>query len=172
MLDSSWRGQVISQTRTAQIIVVAMVGGCLAFAAIAVVIRSGDAAPLDCMPVVTYAALAMAGAAVVARLALGVVLRGAFRKGLIAGEAAEPSIDDLHRLLQWLQVRTIAGGALFEGATFFLLIAFLLEGSPLSVGASAILMLGIAWHFPLPGRTAEWVEHELDLAVQERRLGR
>jgi hypothetical protein len=61
----------------------------------------------------------------------------------------------------------IAGAALFEGAAFFLLVAYLVERSPWSLAAAIVMIIGVALHFPTQQRVADWIERQTSLLQEE-----
>jgi len=157
-----------------------MTAGCVFFLVIVLALAAGAGQPAD-VPVVTYAASAMAAAAVCARLILpGVLVAQARRKmrqgASVTGRASlsTVSIDsadqngDIVKLTQVFATRTITAAALLEGATLLLLIAFMIERSPLSLIFAAMLLLALVALFPTQSRTAAWIEGQQRLLDEER----
>ncbi len=56
------------------------------------------------------------------------------------------------------QTTLIIGAALFEGAAFFNLIAYMIEGQVLSLVVAAILLLFMILLFPTVSRVHDWLE--------------
>lgn len=63
-----------------------------------------------------------------------------------------------------LLVRGILIAAPLEAAALFNLVAYLLEGRALSIGATGVILLALASQFPTPDRASRWIER------QKRRL--
>jgi hypothetical protein len=75
---------------------------------------------------------------------------------------------DARSLLPVYQTKTIISAAMFEGLGFFGTIAYLVEGNPISLGLAVLMILGVAGHFPTPGRIVGWVERQLEAIEVER----
>jgi hypothetical protein len=56
--------------------------------------------------------------------------------------------------------------AIFEGAAFFNLIAYLIEGQPFSPIAAAALLFFMMLQFPTAGRIEDWVERNIQTVDQ------
>jgi hypothetical protein len=57
--------------------------------------------------------------------------------------------------------------ALLEGPTFFFLIAYLLEGLPISLAGAGVLLLGILTLFPTRSGVENWITNQRELTRQE-----
>ncbi|MEX2172502.1 MAG: hypothetical protein WD851_24485 [Pirellulales bacterium] len=163
------REKIATQVRTLQIIVAALVMGCLTFAIVAVVIRSNSdtAADNEAFPVMTAMALAFGTVAIIAQLVIAPLLRRQTRQRL--AQQSEASDADGSLILMGLQTSTIVGAAISEGACFFNLVAYLLEGSPYTLVMAAVLVLTIVLRFPTVGGVTDWLEREIRL-VEEREM--
>ena len=191
MSESSWQDQLPGVVRVMQIIVLALIIGCLTFAVIAIALKTGDvpadgpAAAQAGSPFLTYIALA----AIVPMLIAFIVVRGALSgqtrrvvMGLadkLSGNSSDlrsqellQSSEIVRTLLQAFQSRLIVGAALFEGATFFLLVCYLVEGNPIALGAAFALVVGIALQFPTPSKVAGWIEQQIDAIHHQRQFSR
>jgi hypothetical protein len=82
------------------------------------------------------------------------------------GDAAD---RDARYLLPVYQLKTIMSAAMFEGLGLFATIAYLIERDPISLGIAASMILGVAAHFPTPGRIVAWVIAQLE-AVEVQKL--
>jgi hypothetical protein len=163
--------------RTHQIIIAALTAGCLIFFVIALVV-AGRATPSPKPPIVTYVSLAFAIGAVFVRLILPRVYLSSARRQIrqgtwpaVAAPAAPDATEDdqnASRLLTAICVRLIISAAILEGATFFLLIAYIAEQSPLSLGVAILLIFLMALHFPTSSRLdAQW-QDQIRLFDEER----
>lgn len=166
------REKVVTQVRTLQIIVAALALGCVTFAAIAVVLQSAPepAEGEDVFPVVTSMALAFGGFALVAQAVLGPLLLKQTRQSLVQQEGTSP--DDAMRILNGYQTSTIVAAAFAEGACFFNLVAYMIDGSPYTLAMAGLLVLTILMRFPTENGVVEWLEREMRLVTEEREMGR
>jgi hypothetical protein len=71
---------------------------------------------------------------------------------------------------EWLvvyQARLISLLAILEGNTFSFLIAYLLEGLPISLAGAGVLLLGMLLQFPTRSRVENWIANQRELTRQE-----
>lgn len=178
MLSHDWQEQLTAPTRQLQIVVGALTVGCVTFMAIAIVLQSGAMANPPGVPFISYVALAMSAFAVLARV---VVVPAVVARGCAAIARAESGSTDSTReaadgdvipLVGLYTTKTIIAGALFEGAAFFLLISYLLEGQMLSLVAAIVMIVAVAMHFPTHSRVAGWIESKSERINQQRQFGR
>lgn len=93
------------------------------------------------------------------------------RIGSLSSDVADKPPDpyrDAKYLLTAFRQKTMVSAALFEGCAFFAVIAYLIEGSPLSLGLAALLVLGVAAHFHTQSRAIAWVERQMETVEQEK----
>ena len=83
------------------------------------------------------------------------------RKGHELESDATVRQQDAHQLALLFQTKTLVGCALFEGAAFFALVAFLLEHHIASLVVATVLVMGILSQFPTLGGTIDWIEQRL-----------
>lgn len=170
----SWREELPGRVRGMQIIIAALCLGCIVFLGIAAAIapsmsKNGDS------KLITYVALGFVILAIVPRLVVPAIMVSVGRRK-IAGELqmerdalSDPKRledfenDAARRLLGLLQGKTIISGALIEGSTFFLLIAYMLERSPIALAGAVLMIVVLAMHFPTVDRTTSWIEDQLKL---------
>jgi hypothetical protein len=182
MSDAQKQDQQARVLRTSQIIVAALLLGCVLFLVIALAVANmgaklGPAAAEPEPPLITYVAIGYAVVSVLLLLVVPAVVVSAGRRALTqAGDPSdarrpEPSstTEGLTRL--WL-TKTIITGALIEGSTFFLLVAYLVEQSSLSLVAAMVTIVVLALQVPTSSRMSGWMESQLMLVEQERQLGR
>jgi cell division protein FtsX len=176
MLNHNWQDQLAAPTRKLQIIVGALCAGCVLFMVIAIVnvVQRGAMANAAEMPIISYVALAMCASVVLASVVIvpTIVNHGC---AAIAREqrdstdsASDPAGGDLMPLVKLYTTKTIIGGALFEGATFFLLISYLVEGQAINLIAAMATIVAVALHFPTGSRMAAWIESKSDLIDEQR----
>ncbi|MCX7426243.1 MAG: hypothetical protein NTW96_11565 [Planctomycetia bacterium] len=178
MLNHHWQDELAAPTRQLQIIVGALCAGCVLFMVIAIanVVQRGAMANAADMPIISYVALAMGASVVLARIVIvptitnrgcGEIARGQSGATDAPSDAAG---GDLMPLVKLYTTKTIIGGAMFEGATFFLLISYLVEGQAVNLIAAMATIVAVALHFPTGSRMAAWIESKSDLIDEQRQF--
>ncbi len=182
--SSDWKQDLGPLVRTSQIIVGAMIFGCLTLAVIAVVMggQFGQAGGGP-QKLITYLAIGFAVVAVLARAVVGSVVassgcrrvaEGTWKPNVPANSSyadAFARLGDAGKLFGVYQTRLIITAALLEGPAFFLLIAYMLEGSVESLVAAGLMILGLVLQFPTVGRVEAWIDSQLKIVEQQRALG-
>ncbi len=177
MIESTDSPNKYGPVRTLQIIVSAMALGTIAFLGVALLVRA-----LGQEPVVRFERLGLLSAIAVGFGLMGwtaslvvpalMVRQGLAQKppgGAPSGGVAAPELAGLY------QTTRIVGAALCEGAAFFSLIAFQLEGSGLALAAAVGLTVAILAKIPTQARYDDWVariQRDHRDAQQQRRLVR
>ncbi len=77
-------------------------------------------------------------------------------------------LGDVGLLLALYQSQMIIGLALLEGATFFNLIAYLLEGDPSSLAVAGLLLVAMLWQFPTRTGLENFLVEQGELLRQAR----
>ena len=178
MLSHDWQEQLTAPTRQLQIIVGALTVGCVSFTAIAIVLHGSVMANPPDVPIISYVALAMSAFVVLAKVVVvpTITARGCAEIARAQSGATDAPSDaaggDLMPLVKLYTTKTIIGGALFEGATFFLLISYLVEGQMLNLVAAMAMIVAVAMHLPTRSRVAAWIESKSDQIDQQRQFGR
>jgi hypothetical protein len=184
MSETDWREQLTAKVRTLQIIIAALAFGCFMFLIVALVegIDGNNAAGQSFL---TYLGLAAAVTALILRIFIpGIIVsqgRSAINQKMPSTSQA-PSELPINRkieqenemasaLMGLFITKTIVAGALLEGATFFLLIIFMVERSPLTVLVAVGMMILLVGQIPAVGRTTIWVENQMRLIDQRRAFG-
>ncbi len=170
MLDVSWHAEAAKQARILQIVVAAMLGGCLFFLLIALTIatqvhQASKSAPAT----ISLVAVVVFACVLVARCVFVRYLTWNARRQIVTG--TYHPCPEARYLITVFQSKTIGSAAMFEGCGFLAIIAYLVEGNPSVLGLAVLMLLLIAAHFPTPSRAIEWVERQLDLAKQTGDLG-
>jgi hypothetical protein len=137
-----------------------------------------EAAPLPPppgVPLLTFVGLGLAAFLAVGSVALPLVLQASWRRSSRQDPQAARTDPRTGRALApeevwWLryQTRLLVQAALLEGATFFQLIAYRIEGLPVSLGVAAGLFLCLLMLFPTRAGVERWVAAQRDLAEQGR----
>ena len=169
------RAQLAGQVRVLRIIVAAVALGPAAYLGFAFATAPPDAAAGGGNALLAYAAYAMAAAAVAARFVAPTLIGTKLRRQVAAGAWPPPGgpaalATDEGKLCAVYLIRTIIAIALVEGPAFFLIFVYQQQRDPVALGAAALLILGIALHFPSPARVAEWVERESEELDEDRQL--
>jgi hypothetical protein len=182
---TDWREEIGHRVWLAQVVVGALVVGCLVFLGIAVLlVRLGGMPAANDSMIVTWLAVLVALVAVGARLVLPSFIVASNRQAILhkTGSLAQPSsrnasvaeflerTGDAGRLWLGYLAKTILGSAIFEGVAFFCLIAYLVEHSPLSLGLAVLFLIGLACQFPTRAGVVRWIQGQLDLLAQLRQL--
>jgi len=174
MLDDQSQGEVNSVSRTTSIIVFALCGGVIAFGAY--VLFFHEIKQAQAMGMLTYGSLGFAGLETVMCLIVPQVLVRSGRKLMATGSlkyqgSEGPTVHtDAGKLALVYQQTTIIGCALLEGAAFFALIAYMIEGHLAALIAAVVMLIGVALHMPLGDRLSSWVENQLQIIDEEKRF--
>ncbi len=133
---------------TCKIIAGALIFGVVSFAAVAIALRRGrDPEPNTLLSII--AAVFAVGTVVVRQVVLGVMV------GRAVPKSSEPTVPTSFQLYQ---TRMIVGLALLEGAAFFNVIAYLIEGHWWSFLVVAALLAWMLASFPTHARLKQWIE--------------
>jgi hypothetical protein len=146
-----------------QVIVGALLAGVAAFAAVVAVLGPQRVVAPPDLPVVSLIAAGIAVSVMYVRAVLtrALVMNARLR---LAGDD-----EDIPAWLGVYQTVTIVGAALLEGAAFFLLTAYFIEGTSWALPAAAALWLLLAWlHFPTRSGVEHWLTEQLDEARREK----
>ena len=155
--------------RTMQIIIGALVGGVLSFAVIAFVVRSSMTETagtriISIMAIVVALVCAVATLIVPKSIAAQSIQKLALsrpKEDMESSAARQPSFSG--GMLDWLaiyQTRMLVHAALLEGAAFFLLIAYLVEGMILDPLVAAFYLAALATLFPTRKKIERWIEEQ------------
>jgi hypothetical protein len=180
MSSPNWRDELPGRVRAMQIIIAALVMGCV-FILAPVLTVLASMRPIGTEYLVTWIALGFAVIALIIRAVAPTIFAAAGRKKILRAlreESAEgagthtksfdESEDEAGRhMITILLGKTILGAALIEGITFFLLIAYMLERSPIALAAAVTMIALLALHFPTFGLASNWIEGQLQLLKEE-----
>jgi hypothetical protein len=185
MPDESWPEEVGRRVVTGQIIVGALLAASIGFLAVVAVLVHLDVVEPDremFWPLNFVLILFLIGD-MIARVIVPRVLVAQGRRRIAAGqwplpqgpgqEAGAAFIErtgDAGRLLCVYQSKTILASALLEGVAFFGIIVYLLTRSMVGPAVAIAMILGLVFHIPTRSRVVHWIEDQLQLVEQERRL--
>jgi len=181
----SWIPRVI---RIPQVIVGAMAAGMLCFVAVAVFVRTSGALGEEVGATYPWLTVFAVGALVIVAAVRPVVANAVVTSGIrkiaagrwpgknaqeFQGPLAEfiKQAGDAGLLFLLLMTRMVASAALFEGAGFFLVIAYMLEGSWFTLAAAALAIACILAHWPNVQAVQRWIT-EKQRQVEQMRITR
>ena len=174
MLDEKSQTELTGQVRTTQVIVAALCMGIVSFAAYAIVTGPSGEPPDD--KFITIAAACLAPVCIVLSLIATRVAVTVNRRKIADGtwkpasqQGPAPSTD-AGKLAFVYQVKTIIGAALIEGPAFLALLAYMIEGSQLSLAVAGVMLLGVMAHFPTASRVETWIEGQLQMIKEQRQF--
>ena len=150
---------------TSQIIVAACVTRCLFFLLIVLLIVPGELGSWDLglgKPM-TCVALVVAFGILAARIIVPGVITNQMLQQLAKRQPKEPDWKDLFGVYQ---TTLIIKSAMLEGATFLLVIMYMLEHSPWTLALAVVFLLLLLMHVPTPLRVDDWIERQ-SAAVKE-----
>jgi hypothetical protein len=161
--------------RVMQILMAALILGCLVFLGIVLTLRQAGNAQNPNPPLLTYMGAGFALLMLVLSLVVPYVTVATSRKQMAhAKSPLPPSSGSMHgrtdagHLCVLYHSQLIVGAAMLEGATFFCLIAYLVEGELTSLVAAGVLMLFLLARFPTRTRLENFLIEHGELLRQER----
>ena len=165
MLNKEQANAIEPAKKVALIIFSALVLGVLFFAAITCVVRLSSEESLFNMELSVIALVGVAFAAIV--LIPSIIVPMFAQKAAVKEVAKEfaGKLDEsaaATKMFGGFQTAMIIGLALLEGAAFFNLIAFLIDGSVFSMVAVAVLLSCMLVRIPLPLRIEDKIANMLD----------
>jgi hypothetical protein len=127
--------------RTMQIIIGALVGGVVAFSAVALIVHGQQRLepPADSMPQVSFVAVGFALAILAARALVVPAIAKSARNKL-----ASQSDVTTKQLVERFMLRTIIGAALLEGSALFFLVTFMIEGQWWTLAGGLVMAVLLA----------------------------
>lgn len=152
---------------TSQIIVAALFAGCLFFLLIVLLIVPGKLGSWDLglgQPM-TCVALVVAFGILAARIVVPGVITNQMLRQVAQRQPKEPDWKDLCGVYQ---TTLIIKAAMLEGATFLLMIMYMLEHSPWTLALAVVFLLLLLMHMPTPLRVDDWIERQ-SVSVREMR---
>lgn len=161
------------RVRVMQIILLALVIGCLSFMMIAVVVRQqGGMNAVGGDPIISYIAIVFAAIMLMTSIILSRFMTSGGRmriieytKSLPDSKTARDEAGDLYALYQ---TRMIVTAAPLEGAVFFLLSAYMIEGNLWTLVTAVVMVAVLISKFPTFTRLDRWVQEQKELLQQER----
>jgi hypothetical protein len=152
---------------TSQIIVAALFAGCLFFLLIVLLIVPGKLGSWDlglAQPM-TCVALVVAFGILAARIVVPGVITNQMLRQVAQRQPKEPDWKDLFGVYQ---TTLIIKAAMLEGATFLLMIMYMMEHSPWTLALAVVFLLLLLMHMPTPLRVDDWIERQ-SVSVREMR---
>jgi len=183
---TDWQEEIGERVWLVQVVVGGLLAGCLVFLGAATLLVEFGMTPAKAgeSMVLTWLAVVVAFGAVGARLLVPSFIIASNRQAILQGTGSlmQASSRDasVNQLLQrtgdagrlWLGflAKTILSSAIVEGATFFCLVAYWVDQSPLSLGLAIAFLIGLACQFPTRAGVIRWVQEQLDLLAQLRQF--
>ncbi|MHC5012044.1 MAG: hypothetical protein ACYTG6_14045 [Planctomycetota bacterium] len=170
MLGTDERAEVHRVAKTTMIIVLALIGGVVVFAAIAAYLAPHPPASPQLLH---HLALGVAGVSVVLAWVVPVLVFGAVRRKIAAGswsaEFGAPTVQtEAGKLALAGLTRAIIGCAFLEGAALINVVVHLLSGRAIHlIVACAFVLAMFAW-LRFPPTVETWVEGQLQRVRDER----
>lgn len=166
MSDAQTPPDMGPRLQTLRILHGALCAGVAVFLVIVLVLRlAGGMNKPPPIPLITYVAAAFTLIMLMVSFALPTMMEANWRRQLAPGKSpftgaqgAGMPADPFSRWAGLYQTRLIVRMALLEGAAFFALIAYLLEGQPLSLGLAGGLLFAMLGLFPTRAGIEAWVE--------------
>jgi len=171
MFTEEERASLARVTRTMQIIVGSLATGVVMFSAVTLMLAAQQPKPAPDVPLLTYLSIAAAPAAILAALTIPGFLVRHQRQAILGGEptlnvgsiGAAPLTEAEQNLGPYIagyQTALIIRSTILEGAAFFALMAFMLEGQTMSLVAAGVLLLFILSGVPTRSRVEETIERQ------------
>lgn len=182
MFTEEERAFLARATRTMQIIVGSLATGVVMFGAVTLVLATQQPKPVPDTPLLTYMSIVAAPVAILIAFMFPSVLVRSQRRAILAGKptlnvgsiGGEPlpeAEQNLGPYLAGYQTALIVRSAILEGAAFFCLIAFMLEGQTVSLVAVGVLLLLLLSGVPTRSRVEEAIERERRAVNELREMG-
>ena len=176
MWDERQRKHLDRVATTLQIITAALATGIVIFAVVVMLITAGPGKE-NAQPVITIIGIVATLLALVAGLAVPRIMTRRVQRALVTGKlspsnsAAIPAdLGEVGLLAGIYQTRTILGHAIFEGAAFLNLMAYMMEGQIIALACAALLLVAIVSRFPTRGAIENWIGDELKSIEELRAL--
>lgn len=146
--------------RTMRIVHGAILGGAIAFLVMALYLRaSGFSARIAQTPLLTYIGIGLGVVQIVAHQVVPDLIAASGRRKIAASGTTA-----LQPWYELYQTRMLVGIGLLNGATFFLLVAYIVEGHALAPLAALLFIAGIALQMPGETRVERWVAQQREMA--------
>jgi hypothetical protein len=183
VLDSDQQSFLTGRVRAVQIIIAAMAIGVLVFLAVAFFVHTKVGAidkthKLDIITQIAlvYGVVALIGGPILA----GALVKFGRRRLACGGGPVRPAPrtasgfegksdqDGTSRLIGLMVTRTIISGAIYEGASLFLGVAYLLNRGLLTAVCAVLLVVALLMQMPTRDRARRWIDEQLRQIEQEK----
>lgn len=167
MLDPQTDPERRKMVLTSQIIVAALFAGCLFCLLIVLLILPGKLGNwhLGLDKPMTSVGLVAAFGILAARIILPGVITAQMLRQLAGRKSKEPDWKDLFGVYQTTLIIKVA---MLEGATFLLVIVYMIEHSPWTLTLAVVFLLLLLMHMPTPLRVDDGIERQ-SVTVNEMR---
>lgn len=166
MIDADTRDKLQPLLRTAQIIVAALIGGCVFLCVMLVIVGNSKQAPDQAaadQPIIAYIGAGVAFAACIGRVVLGPIVGAASRQspsvsiGNATVEFEDPAVGQAAK--GWL-VSHVVRGAMTEGAAIINAVAYFVHGEAWSLGVVGFLIAWMVIAFPRMSQLEDHIEQQ------------
>ncbi len=150
-------------------------GVVMATAILASVRLAGNQPPPPPTPLISYVALSFAVLALLLSFVVPKVMAAGWVREFASGKQPVPPVTEPGNLAGWLgmyQIYSLIGMALLEGAAFFQLIAYFIEGQPWSLGIGLGLLVVMLTRFPTQSGIERWVTAQREKIEMMNRIRR
>jgi hypothetical protein len=178
MSAADYEGVLSKRVRIMRILVGALLAGLAVFLGVALFLRQqGNMAAPPAQLVITYFSLGFAGLMLAVHRIIPNMTVANLRRTLASEKPFHPLPpeyansglpDEVNCLALVYQNCLIISTAPLEGAGFFTLVAYLLEGQVVCLLAAVILWISIVWKWPSVSGILRWIADQQELIVQER----
>lgn len=167
MDDSDFAAALAPRVRIMQIIAFALICGVMGFFGIATWMQATNPPPPPPQPILTYVGFAAAAIMLVAHLIVPEIVasvglkRIGQEKRAVASPSPYPPLPGVTGpLVALYQTRLIVRFAMLEGAAFFCLIAYQIEGQWPILALVGVLVLAMLVRFPIISGVQAWIEQQ------------
>lgn len=161
--------QTVLSIGSLRLVLGAMAAGSVVFLVVAAVVReTGQIEESETKPMLTYLACGYAALSLVLRMVLPPLVAGAANRRDAASPVDVPprdsgvgdDADDLAPYRGGFTVRTIMSAAIVEGAAFFAVVAYMLEGMAVSLAVAAVMVVVLLAQWPTQRRFESWAARQ------------
>ena len=153
---------------TTQIIALALIVGVVAFGGIILFLELGPKEPVETLFISIFAVGIGIASVFIAPVISRMIVTG-MRRSIMAGKsirmASASAISEeagvVGKLAHVYQTQQIISRAVLEGAVFMNLVAYTVEGHPISLVVAVMALIAMFFRFPTQGYLGKWVREEM-----------
>jgi hypothetical protein len=161
-------GNLTKRIQIMQIVAAALTIAATIFLIVVVVLQlTGHAPKPPKTPTLTYVGIVFTFMVVVGFATLPQSIVAVGRKRIARNQGEEGANDKIISLCGLYQTSMLIGLALLEGAIFFQLLVFQIEGQQLNLLLAMLLLTGMVLQFPTRPRVESWIEKQQEKLNEE-----